>query len=532
MPKKNLLINQGNNKIIVYGLLAVIISCVLVSYGLSLLAFDSQIKDQSLFASAYVNPPSGGGSSGGGGHIMPSEVVIALSTAKDAAKLLEDFDSDDVAKLLEKLDDVEHVASIITYFDLTYASSVLSYLSQEIAGQLLIIMNDEFAIDLLLELTQDDTSIIESMIDFSFNDSVFLIEGAIKKALSLSESEKIQALEKLSQSIGSVDPNILIELFVSIARLPETPSTVAYLFDAMQLTSVIDVTNIWLMDETYEYALIDLANVFNFLSIDRVGELYKTMTGEERIILLEYLSENVITSLPVIGEFQVKNLVSEPSEVEEGQTVTISYTIENIGTETDDYIIPLKINGETQFTEEGVLSPSESVDITHSIIKESPGTYRLTVLDETNEFIVKTYSPIIELLPAEFIITSLTVTPLELFKGDLILVLATIENIGELSGSSVIELNLDSLLYKAKEAFVLADEQVIILFEVNADLSTGLHELSVMDMTASFEVIEPPQPNIPYVTIFTIIVILAAGGYYYLKRTDIDLETLLQPLRR
>jgi len=39
-------------------------------------------------------------------------------------------------------------------------------------------------------------------------------------------------------------------------------------------------------------------------------------------------------------------------------------------------------------------------------------------------------------------------------------------------------------------------------------------------------------PNIPYLTILTIIVIIATGVYLYMRRTGIDLEALVQPLGR
>lgn len=69
MPKKDFLIDERKKQIVTYGFLTILISSVLVSYGLSLLAFDSQIQDQGMFASAYANPPSGGGSSGGGSTV-------------------------------------------------------------------------------------------------------------------------------------------------------------------------------------------------------------------------------------------------------------------------------------------------------------------------------------------------------------------------------------------------------------------------------------------------------------------------------
>jgi len=82
---------------------------------------------------------------------------------------------------------------------------------------------------------------------------------------------------------------------------------------------------------------------------------------------------------PALAEFEVSNLTFYPSEVEAGESVTISATVKNVGGLEGTYTVELKIDGETQETKEVTLGGGESQTVSFMVTKDNLGTYAIEI---------------------------------------------------------------------------------------------------------------------------------------------------------
>ncbi|MFC1804195.1 magnesium transporter MgtE N-terminal domain-containing protein, partial [Thermoproteota archaeon] len=454
---------------------------------------------------------------------LPSETVINFMSPKDAAKELDDFDADDVAKLLEKLENKTHASMILTYFDPSYAKDVLAEMAPSNAAELLNMMDIDSAADILLEMAADNSEILELMILGDFENFVNVVEAAIKKADGLGDTERLEALQKLAEAVSALDTSTIVELLIAIAQLPETPSTVALLLESTSLSSTLNILSEWLVNVNYEYSLTDLANVFTHIQTETLSLIYRGLTGSERLILLEILPVQVTSRLPEIGEFEVSTLWIVPESIEPGDTLEIFYQLENVGDETDDYVVQVKINGETTFTDQGALEPGDSLTMSHTLVQDTFGTYTVEVLGITADF------EVVELVipeppePANIIVNSVEITPTQIAQGAEIQIVVEVENTGEEAGTEDIELFIDQTLLETKEIFLAGSDVTTLLFTMIADFDEGVHEISVSEKTTSFEIIIE-KGQIPWTAIITILVVIAVIVYYLISQGYIDLK--------
>jgi hypothetical protein len=284
----------------------------------------------------------------------------------------------------------------------------------------------------------------------------------------------------------------------------------------MELSSVLDVVGTWLTEAYYEYALDDLSKVLRTISSSSLAKIYRGLAGEERVTFLAILPLELVTGLPILGDFQVSGLSVTPIEIEIGDTVEISYTLENVGTETDDYVIALRINDETYFTSEGILAGGASVFIEHSTSIDAEGSYEVGVLDLTTTFTVT--EPVVEPPePANLVAESIQLLPETVEAGESLSISVSVKNVGEEPGSDSFDLLIDSEFVETKEIYLLPDEDAVIVFNIIAEYEAGTHDVSVGGLSSSFEVTVTRE--IPWLTIITIVVILiVGGGYYYYTR--------------
>lgn len=90
------------------------------------------------------------------------------------------------------------------------------------------------------------------------------------------------------------------------------------------------------------------------------------------------------SSTPAI--FSVINLRIEPSEISVGEKATVSAEIKNTGGSEGSYIAELKVNGETEDSQNLTVPSGASVDVTFSVSKDTPGLYQVTLGNLTGQF--------------------------------------------------------------------------------------------------------------------------------------------------
>ncbi len=90
-----------------------------------------------------------------------------------------------------------------------------------------------------------------------------------------------------------------------------------------------------------------------------------------------------------VAVFRISELDISPSEVDIGQTVTISVLVTNSGNLEDTYQVTLEIDNKVVETQEVILAGGASDMVTFTILKDIAGTYSVDVNGLTDSFTVK-----------------------------------------------------------------------------------------------------------------------------------------------
>ena len=484
---------------------------------------------------------SGGG---GGATPPPSSEVIDLLDPDDAYDLLESFSPQQIADVLEDVEP-EHVADILAYFEAeemyeilgnmpeTKVSEVLEYmdaatiaeilenlpfdkidiikgLTQETAGQVLNTLNVDEAALLIPKLTTEDYKIIESMVANDLANSALVIEAAVKGILEEVDTETREALlGQLSDTLESMSVESLVNLFIEIAKLPETPSTVALLLEKMDPASVTLIVQNWVSLGQYE----SLADVLKFTTTPLLELIYMDIGNQGRLNIYTYLTKATIEKLPMISTILVSDLTVAPIEIETGDSLEISYALENTGEYADDYMVETFIETVSIDVQTGILDAGDTKEIVLLFEPPESGRFKVQVADQTEYFDV--VSPAI-ITPATFVIDLIQTTPQNIVKGGTATVTVTVSNEGDVEGETSIDLLLDSDVVDTKQANIPAQSTSSIIFEVAVDYPVGVHEFSVNGVSAEITVTQPER-RIPLTTIMVIVLIIAAAAVYMIR---------------
>ena len=192
---------------------------------------------------------------------------------------------------------------------------------------------------------------------------------------------------------------------------------------------------------------------------------------------------------PKPAEFKVSNLRISPIEVSVGEPVAISLTVTNIGGESGEYTITLKINGTVEAKRTVTLSGEESTVVEFTVSKDVAGTYVVEVNGLTGSFRVKAAPPTQK--PAEFIISDMAISPSEVIAGQTVSITARITNVGDLEGTYTVTLKISGIVEASKNITLTGGESETIAFTVTRD-APGNYTVNLNGLTGSFTVKAPP----------------------------------------
>ena len=293
----------------------------------------------------------------------------------------------------------------------------------------------------------------------------------------------------------------------------DSPSTVAYLVESMDVEVVLYAFNKWV--DLGEYDL--LVSILDRLSASTIGVIYRGMGGDYRLNLYPYLTENIISRLPDIGFFQVTQFNVTPPRVEPGSPVTIIFSLANVGQQTDDYSIPVMINEETEVTYSGILEEGSSENFELNVTKYEEGRYTVNVDSESFSFTVALPPPVVT--PATLEIENIQIIPVEVVQGTEMKVFVVVTNVGDEQGFETFELMIDHNIADFISAQVLAGETKTIVFTFMADFDVGEHSVLVEEVVEDFVVLTVPERR-PWVTIIITGVVIVSAVAYYLYEND------------
>jgi len=460
----------------------------------------------------------GGGGRGGSSGSLPSAAAISAMTPQKAYNVLDDAGPARVAGVLEKVVNLKVIEIFKLYPDPLSIMEILQQMTGEKAGSLLLDMETAGLRPLTVEIfslvATRHAGILAYMLYTDIPTSALLFEDSIKSLVEgLNETQKPQAVLKLAGALSLSSNDNLAELFREIAGFPETPSTVAYLVESMDVEVVLYAFNKWV--DLGEYDL--LVSILDHLSASTIGVIYRGMGGDYRLNLYPYLTENIISRLPEIGFFQVTQFNVNPLRVEPGSPVTIIFNLTNVGQQTDDYSIPVMINEETEVTYSGILEEGSSENYELNVTKYEEGRYTVNVDSESVSFTVALPPPVVT--PATLEIENIQIIPGEVVQGTEMKVFVVVTNVGDEQGFETFELLIDHSIADFLTAQVPAGETKTIVFTFMADFDVGEHSVLVEEVVEDFIVLTAPVSR-PWVTIIITVVVILSASVYYLYEND------------
>ncbi len=188
---------------------------------------------------------------------------------------------------------------------------------------------------------------------------------------------------------------------------------------------------------------------------------------------------------PTPAKFSISSLSISPSVVATGETVTIRTLVSNTGEQVGSYTVTLKINGAIEATKEINVSGGLSKEVTFNVSKEVAGTYGVEVNGLTASFRVE------KLMPANFALRDLVISPGELLEGEQLAIAVTISNIGEESGNYQVILKINGLVKESKEVFLSPGASQSVSFEISKS-AAGSYSVDINGLTGSFIVKAKP----------------------------------------
>jgi hypothetical protein len=179
--------------------------------------------------------------------------------------------------------------------------------------------------------------------------------------------------------------------------------------------------------------------------------------------------------------FSVSNITITPNQVKAGNPVTISAIVSNNGSEAGTYSVVLKVNGMVENIIDLMLSPGATQPTTFSVTKDIGGEYFAEVDGLSGIFIV------IPLVPANFTVSNLMITPDRAKQGENIIISATVTNNGELAGTFSAALKLKGAIESTEEISLGPGENRKISFKI-AKTTPGFYNVELEGLTGRFVV--------------------------------------------
>ena len=193
--------------------------------------------------------------------------------------------------------------------------------------------------------------------------------------------------------------------------------------------------------------------------------------------------------------FTASALTISPTEVDAGETVTISANVANTGDLAGSYKVTLKIDGKVVATKEVTLAGGASQRVTFTTAKDEAGTYTVNVEGLSGSFTVMAppAPPPPPPAPAAFTASALTISPTEVDIGQSVTISVLVANTGELAGSYEVTLKIDGKVVATKEVTLAGGASQKVTFTTAKD-EAGTYAVNVEGLSGSFTVKAPPAP--------------------------------------
>lgn len=181
-------------------------------------------------------------------------------------------------------------------------------------------------------------------------------------------------------------------------------------------------------------------------------------------------------------EFEVSNLSVSPSEVEAGESITLTVDVTNTGGETGEKTLEFDINGTTE-VKKVTVEPGETVSPQETITIDEAGSYQVNVEGLTGDF------EALEPAVAEFEMSDLNINPQEVSPEETVSISVDVKNIGNETGTKSIDFYYKGQV-KTEEVTLEPGETETVSVSLSFE-EPDTYDITVDDLSDTLEVTTP-----------------------------------------
>jgi len=272
----------------------------------------------------------------------------------------------------------------------------------------------------------------------------------------------------------------------------------------IHIENVNDPPPTWPPMDVYLRIWVDLGaneskTVSHTLTMDTVGDFNVTVSG--------MTGSFTVRAPPLPAKFGVSDLTIKPDEVEEGEAVTVSVDVTNVGETEGSYTLELVLDGVVVGSEDITsLGGGMTVTVVFELTR-GEGSYTVEFDGLTGSFTVKA------LPEPEFEVSYLTITPEEIELGEEVTVSFIITNKDSRSFVFVPFVQIGETMIM--EGVELEGHESRTVSHTITPESVGEYDVTVDGLEGIFKVTEPPSGISPGYVAGIIIVIVAAATILY-----------------
>jgi hypothetical protein len=170
--------------------------------------------------------------------------------------------------------------------------------------------------------------------------------------------------------------------------------------------------------------------------------------------------------------FEITDLLISPSQIIEGETVTVKAEIRNIGGIRGNYSVALTLDDRIIGTRGVSLDPGSGTPVIFTINETQPGEHTVGVDSLKGSFIIP---------PAKFTISDLLVTPEHIKEGQKANVSVQLTNVGGITGSHLVELKVKGVTEMSQEVTLAPGSTQAVSF-ILSKKKTGFYVIQIGDL--------------------------------------------------
>ena len=214
-----------------------------------------------------------------------------------------------------------------------------------------------------------------------------------------------------------------------------------------------------------------LAIIFAVMRQARRGEGDKPVKVDEPV-------KQVITTVVAEATFDLGEFIISPIEAREGETVSISFRVTNVGNTRGVYKAGLRINDVEVCKLDIDLAPGQTELATFAVAENSAGEYKVEVGGLEGTFFIS---------PAKLSVSAVDIDPRRAKEGGHVSITAEVTNGGGSTGAEKLEVRLRDVILFSEEVIVTpgAAEKVNVTL---TNLKPGIYEVIMCDFRNTFMV--------------------------------------------